>query len=105
RCRTAVSRPMAPPDQEGHVQLQLGAYVLGGLSATEEAAVRAHLDTCAQCRVEHEELTCVPSWLDLLRPDPADAGPRVPLDGEGYHDPGRAPGRPDDEGGPPAGPF
>jgi anti-sigma factor RsiW len=44
----------------------LGAYVLGGLPADEAAAVRVHLDGCAQCRAEHDELACVPSWLDLV---------------------------------------
>ena len=53
----------------GHVQLLLGAYVLGGLSAPQEAAVRAHLERCARCRAEHDELAVVPSWLDLLAPE------------------------------------
>ena len=39
---------MAPARREGHVQLLLGAYVLGGLSASEEAAVRAHLSRCGR---------------------------------------------------------
>jgi predicted anti-sigma-YlaC factor YlaD len=60
---------MATAADRGHVQLQLGAYVLGGLSAAEEAAVQAHLDRCAQCRDEYEELACVPSFLDLLGGD------------------------------------
>jgi anti-sigma factor RsiW len=46
--------------------LLLGAYLLGGLSAAEHAAVREHLDRCALCRAEHDELACVPGWLDLL---------------------------------------
>jgi anti-sigma factor RsiW len=53
-------------ERGGHVQLLLGAYVLGGLSEAEETAVRAHLDRCALCRAEHEELAEVPPWLDLL---------------------------------------
>lgn len=56
----------------GHVQQLLGAYVLGGLSTADEAAVRAHLDRCAQCTAEYDELSVVPSWLDLL--GQADAG-------------------------------
>jgi anti-sigma factor RsiW len=48
------------------VQPLLGAYVLGGLSASQEAAVRAHLECCARCRAEHDWLAVVPSWLDLL---------------------------------------
>jgi putative zinc finger protein len=65
-------------ERGGHVQLLLGAYVLGGLSEAEEAAVRAHLDRCALCRAEHEELAEVPPWLDLLGalglPDDEDFG-------------------------------
>jgi hypothetical protein len=58
---------MASVGERGkHVQILLGAYVLGGLSAHEEAIVRAHLDCCAQCQAEHHELACVPAWLDLL---------------------------------------
>jgi anti-sigma factor RsiW len=58
---------MASAREDGkHVQILLGAYLLGGLSAYEEAAVRAHLDGCAQCQAEHEELACIPAWLDLL---------------------------------------
>jgi anti-sigma factor ChrR (cupin superfamily) len=49
-----------------HVRKLLGAYVLGGLSAREASQVAAHLRQCAQCRAEHSELACVPSWLDLL---------------------------------------
>ena len=51
---------------EGHVKPLLGAYVLGGLTASQEAAVRAHLECCAPCRAEHDWLAVVPSWLDLL---------------------------------------
>jgi hypothetical protein len=51
---------------EGHVQPLLGAYVLGGLTASQEAAVRAHLERCARCQAEHDWLAVVPSWLDLL---------------------------------------
>jgi len=59
--------------------LLLGAYVLGGLTPSQEAAVRAHLERCARCRAEHDELAVVPPWLDLLTPedlaDDADAPP------------------------------
>jgi len=62
-----VKRAMMLAGERGkHVQILLGAYLLGGLSAHEEAAVRAHLDYCAQCQAEQHELACVPAWLDLL---------------------------------------
>lgn len=65
----------------GHVQLLLGAYVLGGLTASQEAAVRAHLERCARCRAEHDELAVVPSWLDLLTPEDLADEPEDPPDG------------------------
>ena len=65
----------------GHVQLLLGAYVLGGLTAPQEAAVRAHLEHCARCRAEHDELAVVPSWLDLLTPENLSDDPEGAPDG------------------------
>jgi len=72
---------MAPElGRSRHVQLLLGAYVLGGLSPAEKADVEAHLPRCAQCQAEYEELACVPSWLDLLRAENADPAPGPPED-------------------------
>jgi predicted anti-sigma-YlaC factor YlaD len=65
-------------ERGGHVQQLLGAYVLGGLQALEEAVVRTHLDRCPPCRAEHDELVSVPSWLDLLTSDNPIPGPEVP---------------------------
>ena len=62
-----------PPRPGGHVQMLLGAYVLGGLSPGDEHAVRVHLDQCARCRAEHQELASVPGWLDLLEDDDGSA--------------------------------
>ncbi len=50
----------------------LGAYVLRQLSGDDRAAVRAHLDGCADCRAEAESLTPMPALLD--RADPATLG-------------------------------
>jgi predicted anti-sigma-YlaC factor YlaD len=58
--------PATAMNRGEHVQLLLGAYVLGGLTASQEAAVRAHIDRCERCRAEYEELAVIPSWLDLL---------------------------------------
>jgi hypothetical protein len=52
---------------DGHVQMLLGVFLLGGLSPQQESAVRAHIDACPECRVEHDYLACVPGWLDLVR--------------------------------------
>jgi predicted anti-sigma-YlaC factor YlaD len=57
---------------DGHVQAQLGVYLLGGMSAEDEAAVRAHLGVCRDCRDEHDYLAVVPEWLDLVKQSAAD---------------------------------
>lgn len=59
------------------IRVELGGYVLGGLDAGATAEVAAHLDHCAACRREHEQLRGMPDLLDLARvPVPA-APPRV----------------------------
>lgn len=57
---------------DGHVRALLGVYLLGGMSAGDEAAVRAHLDQCRACRDEHDYLAIVPQWLDLVKESAAD---------------------------------
>jgi predicted anti-sigma-YlaC factor YlaD len=44
----------------------LGAYLLGGLEPAEAAAFEQHLDSCAECRKELDELASVPALLDAL---------------------------------------
>lgn len=44
----------------------LGAYLMGGLPEDDAAAVRAHLEVCAMCKAEHDDLAPVPGWLSLL---------------------------------------
>ena len=51
---------------DDHVLILLGAYLMGGLSEKDAAAVRAHLETCAMCKAEHDDLAPVPGWLSLL---------------------------------------
>ncbi len=58
----------------GHVQMLLGAYLLGGLSEHEEYSVRAHLRRCAKCRAEHDELAEILPLLDLLAAEEAGGG-------------------------------
>jgi hypothetical protein len=63
----------------------LGAFVLGHLDADEAAAVRAHLDGCADCRAELDELASVvpalrgvdPAALDVPAAPPPDLGERI----------------------------
>jgi hypothetical protein len=69
--------PQSVPD-DGHVQELLGVYLLGGMSAPDAAAVRAHLDVCQECRDEHDYLGVVPEWLNLVK-DSAANRPRLRL--------------------------
>lgn len=57
---------------DGHVQTLLGVYLLGGMSEPDQAAVRAHLDVCQECRDEYDYLAIVPQWLDLVKESAAD---------------------------------
>jgi anti-sigma factor RsiW len=75
RHAVVIRRRARDPERSEHVQVLLGAYVLGGLSREEEAAVAAHLLRCAQCQAEYEELADVPPWLDLLKPADGDPPP------------------------------
>jgi anti-sigma factor RsiW len=58
----------------------LGAFVLGGLSPDEAARVRAHLETCADCRAELDLIKPVARELALMRPGRADPPEMVPED-------------------------
>jgi anti-sigma factor RsiW len=79
---------MPARDQEHgeHVQMLLGAYLLGGLTAQDQAAVRRHLTLCSRCRIEHDELAEVTDMLSMLSADdfsaaggkPAPAPPAEP---------------------------
>ena len=60
-----------------HVRPELGGYILGALEPEEEAAVREHLATCAQCAAEHASMTGLPRLLALAAPM-AEAGPPAP---------------------------
>src|ERR1700689_1480192 len=54
------------PLSDDHVLILRGAYLMGGLGEKDAAAVRAHLEVCAMCKAEHDDLAPVPGWLDLL---------------------------------------
>jgi predicted anti-sigma-YlaC factor YlaD len=66
----------------------LGAYVLGGLDPADSLRFEAHLQECAECRTELEELEKLPAMLDALpvpdavalttsRPDAGGAEPAI----------------------------
>jgi hypothetical protein len=44
----------------------LGAYLLGGLEPADVAAFDRHLDSCAECRAELDELASIPALLDAV---------------------------------------
>ena len=48
-----------------HLRPDLGAYVLGGLTPDEAAAVRRHLETCEECAAELDALIPLPGLLSL----------------------------------------
>jgi hypothetical protein len=81
-----------------HVRPDIGAYVLGALEPAEEAAVREHLASCAECAAEHARLAGLPRLLALAAPM-AEAGPPTPaleervLDAIAGQRPHRAPRR------------
>ena len=60
--------------REAHRELreQLGVFALGHGDAEERATVRSHLDGCAACRAELEELAKVVALLAAV--NPADLG-------------------------------
>lgn len=72
-------------DEHRDIRLLLGAYALGHLDDFESAAVRAHLDGCAACRVEVADLAPLRARLDAVDPahlddrpvTPSELGPRI----------------------------
>lgn len=65
----------------GHESELLGAYVLGVLDGEEWATVRSHLDSCAACRREVDELREMEAALGEIPPEALLDGP--PPDGSG----------------------
>ena len=57
----------------GEPHVLLGAYVLGALSETDQAAFRSHLRWCQHCREELAEVAGLPRLLDLVDPAIVDA--------------------------------
>lgn len=69
-------------NESDHRELRemLGAFVLDGLAADEAARVRAHLETCADCRAEHDVVA--PVARELARLGPAALGGSEPVPDE-----------------------
>jgi anti-sigma factor RsiW len=45
---------------------EIGAYIVGALDGFTRARVSRHLERCAGCRDDYEELVPVRDWLSLL---------------------------------------
>ncbi|MGY2067390.1 anti-sigma factor family protein [Blastococcus sp. SYSU DS0619] len=67
-----------PPREHRDIREQLGVYALGHGTAAERAAVRAHLDGCADCRGELAELSPLAPRLAGVDPDRLDEAPAPP---------------------------
>jgi anti-sigma factor RsiW len=57
---------------------QIGAFVLGHLDLDEQAALKAHLDGCAECQAEAEELAAVAGLLPEADPARLGEQPAIP---------------------------
>ncbi len=71
----------------------LGAYLMGGLPEDDAAVVRAHLETCAMCKAEHDDLAPVPGWLSLLSDEQIPPRLTVARDPDADSEPGNRRGR------------
>jgi anti-sigma factor RsiW len=56
----------------------IGAYIVGALSARAGAVVRRHLQTCPACRDDYEDLVPVRDWLDRAAPVDGACGSHLP---------------------------
>ena len=62
------------PEEGEHIREELSAYIDGALGGAEYEAARLHLEGCAVCRAEHDDLLAT---RDLLRSVPMMAPPRA----------------------------
>ena len=71
---------MSEPTDAQHRELRelLGAFVLGQLDDVEAGRVRAHLDGCAACRAERDEIAPLAMALRDVDPDVFDTVPLEP---------------------------
>ena len=55
----------SPAAEHDRLRTDLAGYVLGGLTAAEQAAVEAHLAECESCRAELTQLDPIPVLLEI----------------------------------------
>ncbi|WP_443043899.1 zf-HC2 domain-containing protein [Streptomyces sp. NBC_00322] len=65
---TGTSMTVPHPDS-AHVELLLGAYVLGALGPDEDARVSGHLQLCDPCRIAYLDMADAPALLALFSED------------------------------------
>ena len=68
------------PEEHRYWREMIGAFVLGRLDEDKRAALRAHLDGCAECRAEVEELWPVAGALADAAPEQIDPEEFPPAD-------------------------
>ncbi|NYG54884.1 zf-HC2 domain-containing protein [Nocardioides perillae] len=68
------------PQEHRRLREELGALALGHLAEAEAAALRAHVDGCAECRAELAELAPVADLLGRVDPARVAAPPHPPAD-------------------------
>lgn len=85
------------PEEHRALRESLGDHALGRLRDPEAATLQAHLDGCATCRAELDEISSVLPALRRVDPDRLDSTPLPPPDlGERIVTAARAEGREND---------
>ncbi|MFI2346364.1 zf-HC2 domain-containing protein [Streptomyces sp. NPDC019443] len=71
---TGTSMIVPHPDS-AHVELLLGAYVLGALGPAEDTRVSGHLQVCDPCRIAYLDMADAPALLAMFSEDDLLDGP------------------------------
>lgn len=79
--------PSPPTDGCAQIRTELGAYIVGAISASDRAVLVRHLESCDHCRDELAGLAALPGLLRRVPvappaelPDAPAAGPGAPAD-------------------------
>lgn len=66
---------IVPHPDSAHVELLLGAYVLGALGRAEDTRVSGHLQVCDACRIAYLDMADAPALLAMFSEDDLLDGP------------------------------
>jgi hypothetical protein len=69
---------IVPHPDSAHVELLLGAYVLGALGPAEDTRVCGHLQVCDPCRIAYLDMADAPALLAMFSEDDLLNGPDGP---------------------------